>query len=109
MEKFKIHPVQYTVTDRTLCIKPYGDLDDHMAGIIRERADTIIRDCKIELLVFDFEKTDFMDSAGLGLIMGRFRRLMHHGRKMKAVNVKPVVGKILRYSGIYQIMDIYEI
>lgn len=108
MEKFTIHPASYTVTGRTLYIKPYGDLDDHLAGLIRERADKIISDCKIEMLVFDFEKTDFMDSAGLGLIMGRFRRIMHLGHKMKAVNVKPVVGRILRYSGIYQIMDIQE-
>lgn len=100
------HPAQYMVKNHTLYIKPSGDLDHHNVEQIRTRADNLMTECEISNLVFDFEAVDFMDSAGIGLIMGRYRRIMNHGGKMKAVCVRPVVMRILKYSGLYQIMDI---
>lgn len=102
----KSHPAQYIVKNHTLYIKPAGDLDHHNVEQIRTRADRLMRECEINNLVFDFEEVDFMDSAGIGLIMGRYRGIMHHGGKMMAVGVKPVVMRILKYSGLYQIMEI---
>ncbi len=100
------HPAQYAVKNHTLYIKPSGDLDHHNVEQIRTRADNLMVECEINSLVFDFEAVDFMDSAGIGLIMGRYRKIMGSGGKMKAVSVKPVVMRILKYSGLYQIMDI---
>ena len=100
------HPAQYMVKNRTLYIRPAGDLDHHNVEQIRTRADNLMTECEISNLVFDFEEVEFMDSAGIGLIMGRYRRIMHGGGRMKAVCVRPVVMRILKYSGLYQIMDI---
>lgn len=100
------HPAQYMVKNHTLYIRPAGDLDHHNVEQIRSRADNLMEECEINSLVFDFEDVEFMDSAGIGLIMGRYRRIMNYGGRMKAVSVKPVVMRILKYSGLYQIMDI---
>ncbi len=100
------HPAQYMVKNHTLYIRPAGDLDHHSVERIRKRADSLMNECEIGNLIFDFEEVEFMDSAGIGLIMGRYRRIIHKGGKMKAICVSPVVMRILRYSGLYQIMDI---
>lgn len=102
------HPAGYMIKDHTLYICPDGDIDDCAASKLKKRVDSLMAECDIKNIVFDFEKVDFMDSSGIGFIMGRYRKIAGKGGKMRAVGVKPVVMRILRYSGLYQIMDMEE-
>lgn len=58
----------------------------------------------ITSLVFDFSKTDFMDSSGIGMILGRYKEMAAVGGEVFVENVSPRVGKILEMSGIYRIV-----
>ena len=62
------------------------ELDQHVADIIRKKCEIILLDQKFKHVVFDFSKTHFMDSAGVGMIMGRYRQIHVRGGKLFAYN-----------------------
>ena len=62
------------IIDNYLCIKMPKELDHHGASDIRKLADELIIDDRVKNIVFDFEDTVFMDSSGIGLIIGRYRK-----------------------------------
>lgn len=82
------------------------ELDHHRAEQIRIESDRILTGKNIRQIVFDFRKTVFMDSSGIGVIMGRYRNISLLGGSVKAVHVGEQVEKILRISGIYKVIDI---
>ena len=61
------------------------ELDHHSAEYIREEADRILSERNIRSIVFDFAKTSFMDSSGIGMIMGRYKSIRFLGGKVIAV------------------------
>ena len=62
----------------------------------------------IRYVIFDFEETNFMDSSGIGVIMGRYKRLYMLGGEVCAVHTSERMRKILTMSGVTKIMQIYE-
>ena len=82
------------------------ELDHHWAERIRVEADRMVAKQNIRQILFDFRKTVFMDSSGIGVIMGRYRNISLLGGRVKAVHVGEQVEKILRISGIYKVITI---
>lgn len=97
---------EYAIIDNYLCIKMPKEVDHHGAAGIRECADRMILDDKVKNIVFDFEDTTFMDSSGLGIIIGRYRKVSCFGGKVYAINTNERIGKILRSSGMSSIIEI---
>ena len=62
---------QCAIIDNYLCIRMPKEVDHHGAAGIREHADKLLLDDKERNIVFDFEDTTFMDSSGIGIIIGR--------------------------------------
>lgn len=100
--------VLYEVYQRCLIIKPAGELDHHNALRIRNEADKIIDRRNIKHIIFDFSNTSFMDSAGIGVIMGRYRKVIFIGGKIAVVNVGMSVDRILKISGLYKIIEKHD-
>ena len=63
---------RFSYQDSTLTVKILGDIDHHNAKAVREEADKIIFGRKPRLILLDLSAVEFMDSSGLGLILGRF-------------------------------------
>ena len=82
------------------------ELDHHCAEKIRIESDRILTKQNIRQIVFDFRRTVFMDSSGIGVIMGRYRNINLLGGRVKAIHVGEQVEKILRISGIYKVIAI---
>ncbi|MDD6101672.1 MAG: anti-sigma factor antagonist [Clostridiales bacterium] len=99
---------KYEVKRGVLYICPKGDIDHEKTVKLRECADRMIDEWKVNSIVLDFREVDFIDSAGIGFVMGRYRKICHSGGRIKAVNVGPYVGRILKYSGLHQIMEIED-
>lgn len=59
--------------DKLLIIKITEEIDDHMVQIIRRRADNEIQRYMPEKIILDFDSVSFMDSSGIGLIIGRYK------------------------------------
>ena len=87
--------MKYEVQENCLTIFLPGELDHHNAEEIRKRSDYLIDQNHIRYVIFDFTDTTFMDSSGIGVIMGRYKRIY-------------MLGKILTMSGVTRIMQIYE-
>ena len=76
---------------------------------IRDReADAVISRNHIRYVIFDFDRTDFMDSSGIGIIMGRYKTVSLIGGEVWAVHTNERIRKILTFSGAAKIMQIYE-
>lgn len=84
------------------------ELDHHNAEEIRKGTDRLMEKENIRTIIFDFTRTNFMDSSGIGVIMGRYKNLNFTGGKVTAVCVNPRIQRILQLSGIHKIIDIYE-
>lgn len=100
--------LKYRVQENCLTIFLPKELDHHNAEKIKRESDQVIEKNHIRYVIFDFAETNFMDSSGIGVIMGRYRRIMMTGGEVCAVNANERMKKILTMSGITKIMQIYE-
>ena len=100
--------MEYHVHGNCLTIFLPKELDHHNADDTRLRADQLIEQYQIKSVIFDFERTNFMDSSGIGVIMGRYRTVYLLGGDVWAVNTNERMKKILTMSGVTKIIQIYE-
>ncbi len=86
-----------------------GEIDHHTAPDIREIIDdAVVSVEKAEVLVLDFSEVTFMDSSGVGLVMGRYRLIAGMGKKLKVVNLSSRDYKIMKMSGIDKLAEVSE-
>ena len=88
-----------------LSVRLSGELDHHSAEQTRIMLDTMLRDVTVNELVLDLSGMTFMDSAGLGVILGRFRKLSMRGGKLVVKGMNASVDRIFRMSGLYAIVE----
>lgn len=79
------------------------DVDHHTARSMREKIDAMIFDSRTKCLVLDFTRVEFMDSSGLGLILGRVERAQTLGAVVELTGLSPTLKKLLSISGIERI------
>ena len=84
------------------------EIDHHNAEQIRKEADYLIQTKKIRTLILDFSQAEFMDSSGIGMIIGRYKMIRFLGGKVIAVHVNGRMHRILQMSGIYHYIDVCE-
>ena len=82
------------------------ELDHPAADMIRRETDRIMGRIYIRTIVFDFAGTKFMDSSGIGLIMGRYRALGMRGGCIQGIHINTYMESLLCMSGICKIMVI---
>ncbi len=99
---------ELSVSGDVLVISLKEDLDHHNAASLRESADQLLRQEGVRHVVFDFSGVEFMDSSGIGVIMGRYKQVIFTGGKAAVCGVGQTVDRIFRFSGIYKIIDRYD-
>ena len=82
------------------------ELDHHLATQLKEEADLLIDAYHVKKLVFDFSNTEFMDSSGIGVLIGRSRNIAFAGGEVVATNLSPRVEQIFRLSGLHTIIQV---
>lgn len=98
--------IQFIETGQVLTIKVKGDLDHHSADETRALIDEKIRNEKFNKLVIDFKNLDFIDSSGIGFVIGRYKVIRKRNGVIEIVNASKKVRKILDMSGIGKIINI---
>ena len=98
--------VELIYEKHVLRVKIRGDIDHHSAKGIREKIDNAIFSKKPAMVVLDLSVVEFMDSSGLGLIMGRYTNATDIGANFLIYRPCPKVRKILELAGIERIMEI---
>ncbi len=99
---------EYEVRDNMLVIRLKADLDHHTALAVRETADTLLTRSQAKNILFDFTGVDFMDSSGIGVIMGRYRQVIFKGGRVGVMGVGENVNRIFAFSGLYKIVERYQ-
>ncbi len=98
--------IQFIETGQVLTIKLKGDLDHHSADEVRGLIDDKIKNEKLNKLVIDFKGLDFIDSSGIGFVIGRYKVIRKRNGVIDIVNANKKVRKILDMSGIGKIINI---
>lgn len=83
-----------------------GEIDHHSAASIREKIDAAAEQNMPSLLVLDFTGVTFMDSSGIGLVMGRYRNISRRGAKLHITGTSPQIYKVMKLSGIEKLATI---
>lgn len=86
-----------------------GELDHHTAGEMREAIDTAVELNMPSLLVLDFGGINFMDSSGIGLVMGRYRNLIKTGARLHISGATPQIYKVMKLAGIERLATLDKI
>ena len=89
----------------TLIVRIETELDQRAAAQIRGELDGLLRDPMIRHLVLDLSGITFMDSSGIGLIIGRYKLLAKRGGSVSVKNANARVNRIFEMSGLYRIVD----
>lgn len=93
-------------TGTVLKIKLRGEIDHHSAVALRSAIDDMIRSKRPCELVIDMSAVDFMDSSGLGLIMGRYNTMKEIGGGVTVADPNPATEKIMNLAGLERIIKI---
>lgn len=100
--------VELELRRRVLIVRLSGELDHHAAENLRNQVEQELDKEVAFAVLLSLEGLTFMDSSGLGVILGRYRRLNQAGGKMAACCLKPQVLRIFELSGLTRIMSIYR-
>lgn len=92
-----------TFDDSILTAYLEGEIDHHSAKAMREQIDDKIERHKPIQLILDFAKVSFMDSSGIGLVLGRFKLMERIGGKVRITNTAKYITKVMKIAGIEKI------
>ena len=96
--------INFDREDKQLVVEITEEIDHHVAEKIRRKVDNEITRYMPRKTIFDFSRVSFMDSAGIGMIIGRYKMMKLIGGSLEIVNISKNVKKILEMSGINKII-----
>ncbi len=97
--------VMYKVDGETIIIKVPEELDHRVATDIKIVADEAVYSGQVKNVRFDFERTRFMDSSGIGMITGRYKLVHPLGGKIYVAGVGDNVARIIKLSGLHKLIE----
>jgi len=100
--------MDYDIVDDYLIVKLSGELDHHTSESLRRKIDRYYSSKNLSNLILDLRDLKFMDSSGIGLIMGRYKMCKDKKGNISIVSTSPYINRMLKMSGIYQIVDVFS-
>ena len=94
----------YKMQGNTLWVQLEGGLEHHLAQQVKKKCQMMMVSNPVENIGFDFLKTDFMDSSGVGMIIGRYQEVQAIGGRVFMKNVNRNIDRIMTISGLYKII-----
>ncbi len=93
---------------RTLIATLSGELDQHNAVYVREEMDKQLGTAGIRNLIFDLSRLSFMDSSGLGIIIGRYKAVSALGGQTRIASPSEEAKRLIGLSGIHKIISVFD-
>lgn len=87
-----------------LIVRLAGELDHCCAQTVRRELDALIADRSIRWLILDFSRLQFMDSSGIGVVLGRYRQLRDRGGQLGVIHMNPHISRIFHMSGMDRVI-----
>jgi stage II sporulation protein AA (anti-sigma F factor antagonist) len=92
----------------TLMARIKGEIDLATADELREIIDERLKKDSYKAIILDLGGVSFIDSSGLGFILGRYKKITGQGGKMYIVRARPSVSRVLELSGIKKLITVYD-
>ena len=99
---------EYLEEDKLLVLEITEEIDHHTTEKIKRRADYEIERFMPRKTIFDFNSVTFMDSAGIGMLIGRYKMAKMFGGAVELRNVKPNIKRILEMCGVLKLVPIVD-
>jgi len=100
--------LKFNKIEDKLIVALAGELDHHSAEEVRVKIDDRIDRDNISKVIMNFKDVTFMDSSGIGVVIGRFRKIQNRKGKVCVVEVNERVNKVFTISGLYKIIESYK-
>lgn len=94
--------------DDILIVELVGELDHHYADSVRTKIDDRIDRDNIRKVILDFNGISFMDSSGIGVVVGRYKKIKSKDGELCIVNVGQRINRVFELSGLFKIINNYE-
>lgn len=99
--------VYVTVTNEsTITAAITGEIDHHSSRWLRMDIDTAINDYNPKVLRLDFKDVTFMDSSGVGLVMGRYKNMKQIGGKVELINMPEYIERVMSLAGMDKLLGV---
>jgi stage II sporulation protein AA (anti-sigma F factor antagonist) len=96
--------MDFEVRHDVLLIRLSGELDHHTAEELRVKVTDTLEKERIRHIVLNLEHLTFMDSSGLGVILGRYKQIKNLGGEMIVCSISPTVKRLFDMSGLFKII-----
>ncbi len=100
--------LDFKIIGNDICIKLRGEIDEYSARSLRADIDKLIEAQGFRTMTFDMKDVTFIDSTGLGLVLGRYKKLKQQRAELLLKNIPTQVDKVFRTSGIYSFVPIVK-
>lgn len=98
--------IETEVKNKALIVRLIGELDHHSANLVKTRMEAAIASGHSNHIILSLKGLSFMDSSGLGVILGRYKQITSKGGKMVVCDVNPAVYRLFEMSGLFKIITI---
>jgi stage II sporulation protein AA (anti-sigma F factor antagonist) len=100
--------IKFKSVGTTLIVFMEGEIDHHWADYLKNKVDGEIIKSKNKNVIFDFGEVSFMDSSGIGVLIGRFKNIRSLRGKLVATNVKGQLERLFAMAGLRKIVPVYD-
>lgn len=94
----------FEVVKDVLVVRLEGELDHHEATVLREQWQEMMYTNSIKHIIVNLEAVSFMDSSGLGVILGRYKEVLQLGGEMIVCSISPPIARLFEMSGLFKII-----
>ncbi|MFC7391497.1 anti-sigma F factor antagonist [Scopulibacillus cellulosilyticus] len=100
--------IELEVKHQVLCIRLEGELDHHTSEKLRNQVNEVLQKQPIHHILLNLGELQFMDSSGLGVILGRYKQISSQGGEMVVCSISPAVRRLFEMSGMFKILRLEE-
>lgn len=102
------HTLTYEIRGQVLIIHLPREFDHHNGRNLKYETDLLFSENYISKVVFDFSRTEFMDSSGIGILLNRYKQMAGSGGRVTLYGVSAQIERILKIGGIHRLMENFD-
>ncbi len=100
--------IDLSLKDHVLIVRLQGELDHHTSDELRRKVENLIDEKDITHIVMSLKDLNFMDSSGIGVILGRYKQISQKNGEMVVCSVNPMIRRLFELSGLFKILKYKE-